>query len=258
MPESISTSGFDLAMSNFALFKDTISATQDGISAMQKEGEGIRALVLKAKEDGITPELLDKIQKEVDSKLAQIQQIKDNTSFNGINLFNSSFSLDIPDWQDYIGASDKEEAKSELAETIASFDIDINIDGGGFSIGASAKIDIGYNDDGSLQINVDASMDYDLSGLLDHGVDSDEAFEMINNFLDMLGVKQGDLGNVSNILDSLFSQSMNYLDKYQNSSESEEVEVMDSRSLRGKIVQQASITLDGIANQIPSIAINLL
>ncbi len=258
MPRSISTSSFDLAMSNFALFKDSISAAQDGISAMQHEGEGIRELVQKAKEEGVTPEILDKIEKEVSSKLAQIQQIKDNTSFNGVNLFNSSFSLDIPNWQDYIGASNTEEATNELAETIASFDIDINIDGGGFSIGASAKIDIGYNDDGSLQINVDASMDYDLSGLLEHGVDSDEAFDMINNFLNMLGVQQGDLGNISNILDELFSQSMNYLDKYQNSSENGDVEVMDSRSLKGKIVQQASITLDEFANQIPGIAINIL
>jgi len=263
--ESINTnlsprvSSFDLMMNNIAFFKDAITTAQDGISAMKNEGEGIRDLILKAKEEGITPELLDKIQKEVDSKLTQIQQIKDNTNYNGINLFNSSFSLDIPNWQDYIGSSNVEEARENLAETLASFDIDININGDGFSIGASAKIDIGYNDDGALQITVDASMDYDLSGLMEHGVESDEAFEMINNFLNMLGVQQGDLGNVSNILDALFSQSMNFLDNYQSTSENGGIEVEEgSNSLKGKIVQQASLILDGFANQAPSIAINIL
>lgn len=253
------TPGFDLMMNNFAAFKDIIATAQDSLSAMQGEGESIRDLIAKAKEEGVTPELLDAIQKEVDSRLANIKSIRDGANFNGINPFDGQFSLNIPNWKDYIGAEDDEEAKNEISEMLASFDIDINIDGGGFSIGASAKIEIGYNDDGSLQINVDASMDYDLSGLLDKGVNSDEAFDMINQFLSVLGVQQGDLGNASNLLDMLFSQSMNFMERAQNGSENEiSIENEGSSSLKGKIVQQASIVLDGFANQTPNIAINIL
>jgi len=256
MPYSAVTPSFDLMMNNFATFKDIIATAQDGLSAMKGEGESIRDLIAKAKEEGVTPELMDAIQKEVDARVAQIKSIRDGANFNGINPFDGQFSLNIPNWKDYIGASDNEEAKNEISEMLASFDIDISIEGGGFSIGGSAKIEIGYNDDGSLQINVDASMDYDLSGLLDKGVSSDEAFEMINQFLSILGAQQGDLGNASNLLDMLFSQSMNFMER---TALPDGVSVEEgSSSLQGKIVQQASITLDGFANQAPNIAINIL
>ena len=151
--------------------------------------------------------------------------------------------------------------KNEISEMLASFDIDINIDGGGFSIGASAKIEIGYNDDGSLQINVDASMDYDLSGLVNNGnLTSDNAFEMINKFIDMLGVQQGDLGEAQNFLDAIIEQIFNAMEGEEPDELPEGIEINPESSnyLKGQMVQHASITLDGMAGQAPSIAINIL
>ena len=202
----ILNTGFDIVMNNFASFTDTLSVAQNGLFEMQKQGESIRDLISQAKEEGVTPELLDKIQKEVDSRVAEINNIRNNTNSTGFNPFNSNFSLDIPDVLSLMGSENKEEASNEIANMLGSFDIDISIEGDGFSFGGSAKIEIGFTENGALQINVDAQMDYDLSGLLNNGVSSDEAFDLINNFIGMLGVQQGDLGNAQNFMNALFEQ----------------------------------------------------
>lgn len=252
--------GFDMVMNNFANFKDMISVTQSGISAMREHGESIRDLVAQAQSEGVTPELLDKIQAEVDSRVAEINRIRENTDFNGINPFKGGFSLDIPDILSLMGAKDKEEANTQISDMLASFDIDMTIEGDGFSIGGSAKIEIGYTEDGALQINVDASMDYDLSGLVGKGgVTSDGAFELINNFISMLGVQQGDLGNAQNFLDAIIEQIFNAMEGNGESlPEGVELQADSSNSLKGHMVQQASITLDGMAGQAPNIGINIL
>ena len=255
------TSGtnFDLMMNNIASFKDIISVAQGGISQMREQGESIRDLVAQAREEGVTPELMDKIQEEVNARVAQIKMIRDGADFNGINPFNGSFSLDIPNVLELMGAQNKEEASGEIANMLATVDVDFTLEGDGFSFGGSAKIEIGYTDDGALQINVDASMDFDLSGLVNKGVSSDEAWEMINQFLDMLGVQEGDLGNAQNFMDALFEQMFNLMTSKQEAlTDGVEFEFDSSDTLKGHLVQQASITMDGMAGQMPSIAINIL
>ncbi len=252
-------SKFDLVMNNIAAFKDIISIAQGGISQMREQGESIRDLVAQAQAEGVTPELMDKIQAEVDARVAEIQRIRDAADYNGINPFKGSFSLDIPDILGMLNAENKEEANNTITDMMASFDIDISIEGDGFSIGGSAKIEIGYTDDGALQITVDASMDYDLSGLVNNGVNSDDAMDMINNFINMLGVQQGDLGNAQNFMDAIFEQIFNVMSgKSEAAADGVEIQPDSSNSLKGKMVQQATITLDGAANQAPSIAINIL
>lgn len=253
-------SNFDMVMNNFAAFKDIISVAQSGIADMKAQGESIRDLVAQAKQEGITPELMDKIQAEVDSRVAEIQRIKDGANFNGINPFNGSFSLDVPDILSLMGKEHKEEVTGEISNMLASFDIDMTIEGDGFSIGGSAKIEIGYTEDGALQINVDANMDYDLSGLVGKGgVTSDGAFDLINNFINMLGVQQGDLGNAQNFLDAIIEQIFNAMEgNSEDIPEGVEVQPDSSNTLKGHMVQQASITLDGMAGQAPNIGINIL
>lgn len=261
MPDfSNAGTNFDMIMNNFANFRDIISVAQSGLSAMKDQGESIRDLIAQAKEEGVTPELLDKIQAEVDARVAEINRIREGMNFDGVNPFNGSFSLDIPDVLGLMGAQDKEEATGSIANMLASFDIDMSIEGEGFSFGGTAKIEIGYTEDGALQINVDASMDYDLSGLVGQGgVTSDGAFELINNFINMLGVQQGDLGNAQNFLDALIEQIFNAMEGKDDSMENGiEIEQDSSNTLKGHMIQQASITLDGMAGQAPSIAINIL
>lgn len=254
-PQALSK--FDMLMDNFAAFKDILTTAYDGVSAMKTEGESIRDLIQQAKEEGITPELLDKIQAEVEQRLANIKNIKESTNYNGMNPFGGTFSLDIPDWRDYIESPSSDEARNEIKDMVASFDIDMNIEGDGFKIGGSAKINIGVTEDGALQISVEADMDFDLSGLLDKGVNSDEAMNMINEFLGMLGMTQNDFGTTLGMLDSIWNRTMDSMEK-KALPDGLEITTDSSNSLKGHIAQQASITLDGMAGQMPNIAINIL
>ncbi|MBR6127675.1 hypothetical protein IKQ21_08335 [bacterium] len=259
---------FDSMMDKFAMFNDMIATAQGGISQMVSHGESIRDLVAKAKEEGVTEETLNAIQAEVDARIAEIGKIRENTSFNGVNPFNTAFSLSIPNWQELFGISGVPEvAEGEDAENnvLASISFDMTIDGenenGAYSIGASATINIGVNEDGALEITVDASMDFDLSGLSNGGVQSDNAFDIINNFLAMLTGKQNDLGMANSIMDSLFAKASATIegDGFSISADNNvNLEQSSSNSLKGQIVQHASITLDSSANQSPNIAINIL
>ena len=74
----------------------------------------------------------------------------------------------------------------------------------------------------------------------------------------MLGVQQGDLGNAQNFLDAIIEQIFNVMEGKEDSPEGVEIEPDSSNTLKGHMVQQASITLDGMAGQAPSIGINIL
>ena len=263
-PDSVNDSTpFERIMNNCAAFKDMLSVAQGGISAMKKEGESIRDLIAQAREEGVTPELLDKIQEEVDARVAEIHRIRDNTNFEGVNPFKGQFSLEIPDILSMINAQKEENEEGQIVVKLADFDLDMSVEGEDFSICGSATIEIGYTADGALQINVDASMDYDLSGLVNNGnLTSDNAFEMINKFIDMLGVQQGDLGQAQNFLDAIIEQIFNAMEggEVEDGELPEGIEINPESSnyLKGQMVQHASITLDGMAAQAPSIAINIL
>ena len=259
---------FDSMMDKFAMFNDMIATAQGGISQMVSHGESIRDLVAKAKEEGVTEETLNAIQAEVDARIAEIGKIRENTSFDGVNPFNTAFSLSIPNWQELFGISgvpEVTEGEDSGNNVLASISFDMTIDGenenGAYSIGASATINIGVNEDGALEITVDASMDFDLSGLQNGGVQSDNAFDIINNFLAMLTGKQNDLGMANSIMDSLFAKASATIegDGFSISADNNvNLEQGSSNSLKGQIVQHASITLDSSANQSPNIAINIL
>ena len=258
-------SKYDSQFDNFANFKDMISTAMDGLSSMKREGESLRSLIAQAKEGNLSEDLLNRIQEEVNSRIANIQNIKNNTEFNGVNPLAQSFGLNIPGWQDLFGVGEGEESEeSPMSEVLASISFDMTIGGDSdnksFSIGASATIEIGLAEDGSLQINVDASMDFDLSGLSSEDWSSDSMLEMLNNFINLISGKQDDLNTASNIVDSLFAKATASIegDNFAIFADNNiSLEQSSSEALKGQIVQHASIKLDG-ANQAPNIAINIL
>lgn len=271
---SIGYEDFDSMMGNIWSLKNVVNTAQGGIASMIQQGESIRTLIQKAREENLSPESLDAIENEVQARLEQINNIRQNTFFNDINPFEGAISLNIPNFQEIFGdffankseaASEAEENEEENFTEIASFQFDMTIDGKsngtGFNLGASATVKIGYTDDGSLQITVDATMDFDLSKLKDQDIKSDDTFEMINNFLAMLTGKNNALGQASNMLESLFaSGSASIVGDNFAIDATNDINITNdsSKYIQGQIVQHAKITLDSTANQSPSIAINLL
>lgn len=262
--------GFE-ALDNFSAFKDIVFAAKDSISQMINHGESIRDLVAKAKEDGLSDESLQAIQDEVDARIKAINDIRNGADFFGVNPFNTAISLNIPNWQELFGIGNTDEVNNEDAEegeitnTLAEIKFDMTINGDmdktSFNIGASATVKIGYTDDGALQIEVDATMDFDLSGLENGGFFSEDAMDIINNFLALLTGKGNDLGTANNILESLYaSASASIMGDGFAIEATNDINMTNesSKAIQGQIVQHAKIALDSTANQCPNIAINLL
>ena len=256
--------GFDMTMDSVAAFQDVISAAFEGLTAMKSEGESIKDLVARAKKENCSEESLKALQDEVDRRIAKIREIRDNTNFNGIKPFDNKLALTIPNWQELLGMEEKEtdEAKNEITEMLASFDIDMNINAGGFNLGGTAKINIGYTDDGSLQITVDTAFDFDLSGFEEMGIQDKDAMDIINNFLAMVTGQQNSMNGASNFISNLFASASASIqgdgfsiDATNDINMSED----SSKKISGQIVQHAAITLaNTTANFPPSIAINIL
>ena len=256
--------GFDMMMDGVAAFQDVISVAYDSLGVMKSEGESIRDLVARVKEENCSEESLKALQDEVDRRIAKIREVRENANFNNINPFDNKLALTVPNWQELLGMEEKEteEAKNEIKEMLASFDIDMNINAGFFNLGGTAKINIGYTDDGSLQITVDTAFDFDLSALEDMGIQDENAMDIINNFLAMITGQQNSMGGASNFISSLFASASASIqgdgfsiDATNDINMSED----DSKKLQGQIVQHAAITLaNTTANFPPSIAINIL
>lgn len=255
--------GIDLTMDNVAVFQDVISVAQDGLAQMQTKGESIRELIEKAKEEGCTEETLNALQAEVNKKIAEIQEIRSNTNFNGINPYDGAISLGVPNWHDIFDVTKENEdtVKNEITDMLASFDVDMNIDAGFFKLGGTATINVGYTEDGSLQITVDTAFDFDLSGLENMGIKDENAMDIINNFLALITGQQQGMGNASNFINDLFASASAFIEGDGYSIEATNdinIRNEDSKTLQGQIVQHAAITLANTANFAPSIAINIL
>lgn len=255
---------FDSFFDKFAVFKDKISTCQNSFDKMREQGESILALINKARTGEESDEALDEISNEVNKLISSIDSLYENTTFDGVNLFSEPFGMTIPNWKEIFGTpaegvSESESPENQISEMLASVSVDFDMSGVfgdnmAFGMSGSAEIKIGYTDDGALQISVDASMNFDLSGISQYGVQSDEAFDIINNFLSLLGVKTGQMGNANNFLDALFEQSFNAIGGFAPSFS---VENGEGGTTSAQIAQHATITLDG-ANQMPNIAINIL
>ena len=269
MPQEVADkySNFELSMDNISAFKDMITTAQNSLSLIQLQAQSIQSLVSKAQGRSNDSEFMSGINSEISNRINEINKIFQGTEFNGINPLASSFGINIPDWQDYIKGSEKtnetendEEAqenaiKDLLADINFDFDMSVVVDGQELNMKAAANIQIGFTEDGALQISVDAALDYDLSGIIKEGADSPNALDIINRFLDLITGKQNSLGYANQLMDNIFNKASDYADSFMGLELPENAD--GSTAIQGKMIQHATITLDNV-NQMPSIAINLL
>lgn len=259
-------SNFELSTDNIAAFKDMISTAQNSLSLIQIQAQSIHSLISKAQGGERGSDFINSINSEIADKINEINKIFQETEFNGINPLASSFGITIPDWQDYIkGAEKSEETENEetpesaikdvLADINFDFDMSAVMDGQEINMKASANIQIGFTEDGALQITVDAALDYDLSGIMSEGAESPNALDIINRFLELISGKQNSLGYANQLMDNIFNKATNYADAFMGLELPENSD--GSTAIQGQMVQHATITLDN-ANQMPNIAINLL
>jgi len=258
---SNSSMPFDMAMNDIASYKDVISAAQDGISQMRTQGQSIKDIVAQAQQGGLSQELIDKMQAEVDEKILDISIIKDAAESNNNNPYMNQNTLTVNDIQNLMGVSGNDGVMSALTNGLNSYDFDISFNLDGISFEGSAKIAMGMAADGSFQFAFDVSLDYDLSGLTSEGggITSPDASGIIDNFMNMLDNQDSILNKANKIVDSAFQKIFDSMNSTLSGGNQNQNYMDSSSFLSQQIMQQSSATMNSIMlNQMPNIALSLI
>ena len=126
---------------------------------------------------------------------------------------------------------------------------------------SDVTLQIGINGDSSSQVTFDSNFSYDLSSITNKGIQSDEALNAVNSFLNMLSAKSTELGAVSNRLESALEStavSIENLTSSRSTIKDADIAKVSSEYIKHQILQQASATLLATANQSPAIALQLI
>ena len=245
---------FDTTMNDLASFQDLISYTQNSLSQLKSYATDIKSLIAQAQQGGLTQNVLDKIQLDVNSKVLDINLIKDAANMGGINPFNGSVGINVPSFKSFSSGS-----TSDTEGSGDSYSIDLNFEVDGVQFAGSANVTIGTAEDGSMQLAFDVTLDYDLSSIMgEGGVTSEDAMNVIDGLLALMGDHEGTLENASSIMNAVLEKIFETMGSAQPNSDN--INGYDSSAyLKDQIIQQADSTLDSLnLNQMPGVALGLI
>ena len=187
-----------------------------------------------------------------------------STNINGLDMIGGVFitnyidqGYEDPETGEWVSASssvteeDMTFDKSALLSNISGYDLITN----------PISLQVGINGDSSSSITFDTNFLYNLSNITNGKKVYDNAYDIINNFMDTLSAKATSLGAVSNRLDSAYestSVAMENLTSSLSTIRDADIAKESSAYIKAQILQQASATLLATANQSPSIALQLL
>lgn len=242
--ESIKTqiNGNAKALDNIQDGKNLLSIAEGGQVTVTKHLQRIYELCVQAANETYTASDKDNIIQEINQRLADITNIANSTTFNGVNLLNtSSASLDI-------------------------------------QIGAGSDATTNSIDIGAALTDVRASMlgGYgDTTGGTDHGIHLDssttgttwttalvrEYMSKVDGVISTLTTNRALLGAYGNRLDAT-TENLDIMNQNLEETKSRildtDVAEASSRMVKYQILQQTSASILSQANQLPSIALNLL
>lgn len=245
---------FDNTMNDIASFQDLISSTLSNLSQIKSTASDIKSIIAQAQQGGLSQNLIDQMQLDVNSKLLDISILKDAaTNDKGINAYSGPVGINVPSLKSLFADS---QAAGTNGETQS---IDLNFDVAGVSFFGSANVTMSQAEDGSFQLAFDVTLDYDLSAISgEGGITSEEAMNVIDGLLALMGDQEGTLENASSIMDKVLEKIFETMGEAQPNSEN--INGYESSSyLKNQIVEQASSTLNSInMNQMPGLALGLI
>lgn len=122
-------------------------------------------------------------------------------------------------------------------------------------------LQVGINSNASSAISFDRALSFDLSSIVDNGIESSESFDILQNFMNTLTERATYFGSISNRLDSALDSvntSFNNITSSLSTIKDADIAELSSDYVRTQILQQAAATLLATANQSPSIALQLI
>ena len=258
------TNTFENTMDNLASYKDIISGAKDSISAMRSQGQELQDIIAQAQQEGVSQELLDRLQTEVNEKIHDINLIKDAVESEDDSPFNG-FSFSIDDMENLTGVTGENNIMNMMSSGMNSYSMDLSFEVDGISFDGSANIQMGMDSNGRFQFAFDVSLNYDLSGLTSEGggITSPDAQGIVDNFMKMLDSQDGILAKANSVIDTAFEKIFDKMNAPHTSvagyGDYTGSAMNSSSIISQQLVQKSSSVLDSIMfNQMPNIALNLL
>ncbi len=232
------SSAFDSAMNDIASFKDLISSTQNSLSQLKGYASDIKNIIAQAQQGGLSQGLLDKLQTDVDSKILDINIIKDAANSGGVNPYSGEVSINVPSFKAFSNGGE-----SAPVEGDGTYNLDLSFEVGGVQFSGTANLSFQTAEDGSMQLAFDVTLDYDLSSISgEGGITSEDAMNVIDGLLALMGDHEGTLEGASSIMDAVFEKIFETMGSAQPNAENANG-YDSSEYLKNQIVQQSSSAL---------------
>ena len=125
----------------------------------------------------------------------------------------------------------------------------------------STNLQVGTKSDSNSQIDFNTNFEYALGRIVRNGIHTDEALNLITDFLNTMSDKQTQLGAAQNRLESAMDEIITQHDNLvsaRSTLRDADIAEFSSQYIQQQILQEASATLMSTANQSPAIALQLI
>ena len=223
---------YDVAEDNCAMALDLVNTANDAYDLIADKLERVIALQNQYQNGTYGKDSKNAMADEAFAIIQEILRIKENTKYNGMELFDNTLNID------------------QISSITFNFQIGINDSD-------SSKITITTSDD-YIDIGINAAP-YIGYFLEDYYIDDNQF--TYSSMLSHVTAKQTELGAVQNRLESALesiSVQRDNLVSSRSTIKDADVAEVSSEYIKQQILQQASSTLLATANQTPSIALQLI
>ena len=236
----------DVAADNAATGADMLTTLEDTYSLISSHLQRVRDLTEQAANGTYGSDSLKAIKSEITARLEEIDRIAANCEFNGINMMNGDVAEDIALQVGLYSDVNSQIVLSQTlfapADTVTLFDE--NTAQTVATVDDIAELCSGYDSDASQIVGNQAVM-------LD---EIDKVLNEISARTTTLGAAQN---RIDSAIESISVQSENITSSLSTLRDADVAEE-SSNYIQAQILQQASATLLATANQLPSIALNLI
>ena len=236
-------SSLGVASDNAATGADMLTTLEDTYSLISTHLQRVRDLTEQAANGTYGSDSLKAINAEITARLQEIDRISGNCEFNGLKLMNGSLgniSLQVGLYSDTNSQIVLQSSLFSKGNTTALFGVT--------SLAIVAKKCTGYNPDAPGSSHLTTDKPKEMLAQIDNVINE------ISSRVTTLGASQN---RIDSAVESIGVQTENLTSSLSTLRDADVAEE-SSNYIKAQILQQASATLLATANQLPSIALNLI
>jgi len=244
---STQSRGYSQANENIGDGISMLDTSDAALGSIQEDLQRVRELTVQGQNGTLSSQERDAIQTEINSRVENINNISQTSTFNGVNLLKPSSDISVQS-----GANDGEQTTViKAADTVNDTGVNIDVDATtGGSIGANSSFALS-------DLNVGGS----LGSYSGNTTATASPLSGLDQMIDNVSRMRSELGASRNSLDS----TMDYNDNYNTSLQAAKSQIGDadigsvvSRLMSDRTVLQMQAKAFGMVNNSQQTALNLI